>query len=201
MPEPDVQRVLENATERLGETIELFAATRSVSDGCRQETNPALFSHVNSNHFWRTAYAAFQIAVFIGIGALVDKREDSSSFHTAARLLDEQGPGCVPKFVYQNLEAIRERYKVFRDKVFAHNDHDRGDLAERFEHVGFTWNSIQADIHELEYVQTVLWAVYLGRTVPSRADASAHLNIHHLRAAKIKTDAAALLRLIEKGLS
>ena len=144
MGTPDIQHILKTASDRLGETITLFAASKAVNDCCHKDVNQQLFHYVNTDRFWRTTYAAFQTFLFINIPALVDKRADCSSLRTAADLLEEQKPGVIPKPIFDDLESIRDQYKVFRSKVFAHTDHKRAALAEIFDAAGFSWASIDA---------------------------------------------------------
>jgi hypothetical protein len=200
MSDADIKHIIKTASIRLGETISLFAASKAVSDRCHQDVNPLLFEYVNKNQFWRTSYAAFQISLFINISALVDTRSDCATFQTAADLLSKQNSGLIPEEVFSGLQSIRERYKIFRHKVFAHTDHKRAELADEFDAAGFSWEAIAADINMLDYIRQVLWAVDVKKPVPTREEASTILSVDHLEAMQISADVDHLFKLIANDL-
>lgn len=200
MTDTDIKLILNNTSDRLGETITFYAASKAVSDYCQHHANPLLLKYVNTNKLWRTTYAAYQTAIFINIPALVDNRTDCSTFQFAANLLRQQKPEHSAGELLVDMESIRERYAKFRHKVFAHTDHGRADLADEFDSAGFTWDSIDADIKTLHFIQQVLWAIHLDQPIPTRTDALTKLTVAHLEALQISTDVEQMFQAIENGI-
>lgn len=200
MTDPDIEKMLNTVTSRLDETITLFAASKAVSGQCHQEVDKQLFEYVNTNRFWRSVYAAFQISIFINIAALVDKRKDCSTLKTAADVLNEMKAGQVPQDLFTDLNIIHGRYKDFRHKIFAHTDHHRVALADEFDASGFTWESINDDIKLLDYICAVLWAIHLGRNIPSRDTVAAYFRHSHLEAQQISSEVTHLFSLIANNI-
>jgi hypothetical protein len=194
----DIELILRNSSNRLGETTKFYAATKAVNDYCQHNDNPLLLDYVNKNIFWRTTYAAFQTAIFINIPALVDNRADCSTFQTAANLLSKHKPEYITDELLGEIKSIRERYTTFRHKVFAHTDHGRAGLAEEFDSAGFTWDSIDADIKALHFIQQVLWAIHLDQPAPSREEALTKMTASHFESLQIAKEVEEMFQAIAK---
>lgn len=200
MSTPDLEKTLKIASHRLGDAMTFFAAAKAVSESCRGDLNPLLSSYINKNQYWTVCYAAFQTSIFINISALVDKRSDCASFQTAANLMHEQEKQ-LPEALLAEINAIRELYTPFRNKVFAHTDHNWSELGDDFDNAGFTWDSIHGDLIKLDYIRQALWAIFLNMQIPSRDEALANLSFDHLRVMQIDKDVEQLFKWVTIGLS
>lgn len=190
----EIRKLLEEVESKLGETLEAFVASKTVNDWCigRQEA----INYLNKNWFWRTTYAAFQIAIVTGIYALVDKRKDSATLCVIADELNQVSLGSVPLELTESLVGIRKKYETFRHKVFVHTDQNRTSLAEDFDAMGFTWDSIHDDFTQLEYALKVFWSISNGGVIPTRAEAQQSLHIYELVNHRVRTDTLKLLECV-----
>lgn len=192
---PPINDLLETVGIRLGETLEAFAAIKTISVYCRDK--PALIDYFNENMFWRNVYAAFQIAVFTGIYSLVDKRKDCATLCLVGEEFNKATPGRIPDQFLIDLIDVRDRYGKYRHKVFAHTDVGRANLADAFDAEGFTWESISADLAKLEYAFKVLGQVMEGKPITTPEETSRMLNIYTLAAGKVADDTQKLLKALE----
>ena len=190
----NIRKLLTEAESRLSETVQAFTASKTVNDWCIGR--PEAIYYLNKNWFWRTAYAGFQIAIFTGIYALVDKRQDCATLCLVADELNSACQGSVPSAITDELTNIRHRYEHFRHKVFAHTDKNRAALATEFDAIGLTWASIQSDLDHLDYSLKVLWALSVFQVAPTYAEAKQMLRSYDLVNASVAADTLKVLKSI-----
>lgn len=143
---------------RLGETIASFLIGKHINE----RGDPAVDQELNAKlakrwSFWSETLRAHQLAMFTGLDSLLDdKSTDSATLYSFAKAVEALDPGKIPADLLSGLPVIRGKYKIYRNKLFAHNDFNRPKFSKKFDAEGFTYQSLEADLKELEYVYKVL---------------------------------------------
>ena len=164
---------LENVQTRLGETLEVFAISYAINEHCDATVDAAANKAINRlGGFWQASLLSYQTTLFMGINAILDKESsDSATLYSALREIESRAVGILPANLESTLDAIRNKYKKLRHKLFGHNDKKRQKFVDEFNASGFTWPSLEADLQQLEYVFKVLFEAMRGRPIPSVEDA------------------------------
>jgi hypothetical protein len=169
-----IRNLLETVEWRLEETIVAFTVMQVINENCNADVNPALHKAINERGgFWKPVTVGLQTTVITGINAILDERSsDSATLYLVFKRLKMQLPPSFPQSFKNDIDTIRNRYKKFRHKLFGHNDIKREAIANEFDQAGFTWNSIAADLGDLEYAFKVLWHVEGGQPIPDKTSAT-----------------------------
>jgi hypothetical protein len=143
---------------RLEETLVAFQIGRLINERADQTVNPDLNVKIQERGgFWQATLLSHQSVLFTGLDALLDdKRNDVATLYSYAKAVDGLADTTVPFDLLSNLPAIRNKYKTYRHKLFAHTDFDRPEFAKQFDGEGFTFQTLGDDLTELEYVYKAL---------------------------------------------
>jgi len=143
---------------RLGETIASFLIGKRINERGDIAADPSLNAKLRQRwNFWSETLRAHQLAMFTGLDSFLDdKRTDVATLYSFAAAVEALDPGKVPVDLLNGLPVIRDKYKIYRHKLFAHNDFKRPEIAKQFDAEGFTYQSLEADLNELEYIYKVL---------------------------------------------
>lgn len=181
-----VRELLETVEWRLEETLEAFTVMRVINENCANDANPTLHQAIQDRSgFWKPITVGLQTTVITGINAILDKfSSDSATLYLILNRLHPKLPALFPSNFEAELDAIRDRYKKFRHKLFGHNDIKREAIAIEFDQAGFTWESIAADLTDLEFVLKVLWHVEGSNPIPDRAAAKGMIYPYSLAVAR-----------------
>lgn len=168
-----IRELLETVQWRIEETLEAFTVMRVINENCASDASPALHQAIQDRAgFWKPVTAGLQTTVITGINAILDKfSSDSATLYLILNRLQSNLPASFPPNFEADLDTIRDRYKRFRHKLFGHNDIKREAIAAEFDQAGFTWESIAADIGDLEYALKVLWHVESSNPIPDKTTA------------------------------
>lgn len=168
----DIDTLLKTVEIRLGETLDSFGVFKEINKLANKETNHALYDIIVSRGgFWEVVLLALQHTLFVGIYALVDKRQDSATLCSIASELNKIHSNAVPKEILHELKIIHDRYKDFRHKLFAHTDQQRDVFVSQFKLANFTWDSLSSDLATLQYSYTMLRHAFHGKAIPTRDEA------------------------------
>ena len=181
-----VRDLLETVEWRLEETLEAFTVMRVINENCAGDANPTLHQAIQDRAgFWKPVTVGLQTTVITGINAILDKfSDDSATLYLILKRLQPKLSASFPSTFESELDAIRDRYKRFRHKLFGHNDIKREAIATEFDQAGFTWESLAADIGHLEYALKVLWHVEGGNPIPDKTTAKGMIYPYSLAVAR-----------------
>jgi hypothetical protein len=160
---------------RLGETLESFTVIRKINELCNADCDPKFGDALNKRGgFWQATLVAHQTTHFVGLFALLDKgNDDSATLYSVLKELNTLRPGIAPAGLEAVLDAVRDKCKRFRHKLFGHNDRKRVAVVAQFNAAGLTWESMASDLEELEFVFKTLFEVWNRRPVPTEESARA----------------------------
>lgn len=180
---------------RLEETIEAFTVMRAINESCNSDVSPTLHKTINAcGGFWKPVTVGLQTTVITGINAILDKgSSDSATLYVVFNKLNTQLPPTFPQSFESDLDEIRNRYKKFRHKLFGHNDIKREAIANEFDQAGFTWDSIAADLGDIEYAFKVLCHVEGGQSIPDEASAKGMIYPYAISIMRTKDDTTRFL--------
>lgn len=181
-----VRELLKTVEWRIEETLEAFTVMRVINENCASDANPTLHQAIQDRAgFWKPVTVGLQTTVITGINAILDKfSSDSATLYLILNRLQPNLPTSFPSNFEAGLDTIRDRYKRFRHKLFGHNDITREAIATEFDQAGFTWESIAADLSDLEYALKVLWHVEGGNPIPDKATAKGMIYQYSLAVAR-----------------
>lgn len=173
---PSLHTNLELVGHRLAETFEFLAVQKRFNERANKDTDKLLFDAVYARAgFWRTVNTALQVALFTGIYALLDKSKDSNAtLYRALREARSVDPrlGPVLADMGRRLDTVLARYRMFRNKVFVHNDRERLKWIRKFNASNFTWRSLENDLLYLNYVYKALWRIMAKLPLLSQQEAA-----------------------------
>ncbi len=196
MPQPLLNEAFDMLGMRLAEALQAFAVLQSVNRQFSEPTGEAVRQSISErNGFWHPVTLGLQTTVLTSIVALLDKsRSDCATFYYVIDRLTSTQSLALPQGLAQSLDAIRDKYKTYRHKLFAHNDLKRLAIAEAFDREGFTWASVCSDLTMLDYAAKVLGHVRAGQTPPTTQAAKNMLSSFNLAEVHSVQHSDALMR-------
>jgi hypothetical protein len=188
----DHLRTIQN---RLSDTLEAFVVARKINEKCNKEVDPTLNKTINKHGgFWEVVLCSTLTTQFVGIFALLDKNStDSATLYSVLDKLKSIRPGVLPPNLTSDLDRIRDRYSKYRNKLFGHNDKNRDAVIAKFNQEGFTWESQEQDLFELEYAFKVLLEAAQNRKIPTRQEAKEMQLPYNHYVVRAATDTVSLL--------
>lgn len=158
---------------RLSEALQAFAILQSINRHFLEPSGDALRGSIAQRAgFWHPVTLGLQTTVLTSMMAILDKsRDDCATIYYVLDRLSPAQSAAVPSDFERSLDTIRDRYKTYRHKIFAHNDLKRLAFAEAFDQAGFTWETVSNDLSALDYAAKVLGHVLDGKVPPSPSNA------------------------------
>lgn len=188
---------------RMSETFCAFAVQEAINRVANEEDNKTLHDKVylGYHEFWRTVLIGTQATLLGGVDALVEPQTTTKGkgkeVATLQTLLDELKanlPDGVADDLQNRIDAVKNKYARYRNKLIGHNDQKRTDVINQFNAEGFNFPDWSADLEQLDYVFKVLHCQHNGNSLPSEDQAKEMHFPHRDQAEKSAADTEALLK-------
>ena len=183
---------LETVGLRLSDTWEALVVEMRINE--LGSSTPGLQDALDKHgHFWHATLMALQTAWFTGVFSLLDKDESSATLYGTLKEIRKSNNDPVFAAMEPRLDAVRDRYKNFRHKLFGHNDKHRQTFIELFDQEGFTWRQCGEDMLLLDYVWKAIWFANEGELIPTEDEARERCFPHNTWVLNVVTHTDALL--------
>jgi hypothetical protein len=186
---------------RLGEAWEAFAVEKAIHETANKDADPELAAKLNKHGAaWNAILHALQTMVILGMYVVLDQDGKSATLFSVLREVKKVKPHAAFTAIEEKLNALRLRYKKYRNELYAHNSRSRSDTIDEFNLEGFTWSGMERDLRYLSYAWKVLWAANRRQSIPDEAEAS-RLNDGHDDGVRAAADHTAALLAVLKNAS
>lgn len=154
---------------RLEETFAAFHIVRLINELGDSSVSPDLNAKIQCRAaFWQPTLFGHQCAMFIGMDALLDrKRKDVATIYSYSEAVENLSDCAVPSDLLDGLPQIKEKYAIYRHKLFAHTDLDRPRFAKQFDVEGFSFEELSRDLDQVRLIFDSLYYLATQAQMPS----------------------------------